>query len=132
MQKISLGELPAKLPALVVFLVVFIVLAMSLSACSKEDQKEKNTVVINGVEKPVVSAMLEEEDGDLDLLFYLDEKKNESIEISCNVDRHFGKNIDLTQKETVNNDSYSWAVMYFVNGVCFFHADGRVREVQPF
>ena len=72
-----------------------------------------NTVTLDGVTMPILSAALDksdlEEDNYYDIYLFLSEDKSKYIEIMANGKHHNGKTLDLTRKED-EHDGWFWAV----------------------
>ena len=72
-----------------------------------------NTVTLDGVTMPILSAAIDksdlEEDNYYDIYLFLSEDKSKYIEIMANGKHHNGKTLDLTRKED-EHDGWFWAV----------------------
>ena len=95
-------------------------ISVVFTSCSKDDDDEisvsaTNTVTIDGVTKPILSAGIDKsdlyEDGNYDIYLFLSDDKKEYVNIMASALYHDGKTIDLTQKET-EHSGWSWVVEY--------------------
>lgn len=72
-----------------------------------------NTVTLDGVTMPILSAAIDksdlEEDNHYDIYLFLSEDKKNYIDIMANGKHHNGKTLDLTRKED-EHDGWYWAV----------------------
>ena len=115
-------------------LATVVMMSAVLTSCSKDNddnngelpEAKPNTVVIDGKERPVLSAKYSARSGnDYGFWLYLDAAHNEDVYFSLNGDVHLtGKPFDLTQREP-KHEGYAWWIVYRMpNGKDLFEKTG--------
>ena len=92
-----------------------------------------NTVTLDGVKMPILSAYIDksdlEEDNWYDIYLFLSEDKKKYVEIMANGKHHNGKTLDLTRKED-EHDGWYWAVE-MRNPTILFQTFGKPGTEYP-
>ena len=118
-------------------LAAVVLMGAAFTSCSKDNNDDEplpdakpNTVVIDGKERPVLSAKYSARSGnDYGFWLYLDAAHNEYVYFSLNGDVHLtGKPFDLTKKEP-KHKGYAWYVGHMnSNGKYTFEGEGTPRQ----
>lgn len=97
------------------------VMSLALITCSNDDKEEHqilqpkpNTTILDGVDKPVLQAVCQDEgNGDYSLFLTLSADGREKMELQLNKELHMrGRDIKLTKREEKNIGQYYWSVTY--------------------
>ena len=96
------------------------VMSLALITSSNDDKEKmrplqpKPTTTLDGVDKPVLQAVCQDEDNDdYSLFLTLSADGREKMELQLNKDLHMrGRDIKLTEREEKNIGQYYWSVTY--------------------
>ena len=120
-------------------LATVVMMSAMLTSCSKDNddnngelpEAKPNTVVIDGKERPVLSAQYEDRrDNDYGFFLYLDAAHKEYVYFSINSKVHLtGKPIDLTKKEP-KHDGYYWWISYAIDSQQKFVGVGAPLDTE--
>ena len=92
-----------------------------------------NTVTLDGVEKPIVSAEYKDEKGgDYRLYLYLSSDRQERVKLELNKDLHMtGSSVDLTKKEA-EHAGFDWVIDYYdADGTNLIYTFGGPGNEDP-
>ncbi len=111
-------------------LAAVVMMSAAFIACSKEsgDDPKPNpnaelpvpkpqTVTLDGVEKPILRTKCKDyKNGHYTLYLILSEDKKEFVDLYLTTNYHFGKTIDLSQREPYNKFENFWMISYTTDG----------------
>ncbi|WP_455537321.1 hypothetical protein [Prevotella koreensis] len=103
-----------------------VMMSAAFTSCSKDSDDDNGglptpkaqTVILDGVEKPILKAEYNDVSGDSYYLYlYLSTDRKERVHFELNKDLHItGKPINLTKKEESHKGKWYWVVQYYKSG----------------
>lgn len=114
-------------------------ISLIFTSCKDDEEadisvKETNTVIIDGVVKPIFAGEIDNSDlarGYYDIILFLSEDKIERVRIMADDLHHDGRNIDLSQEET-EHEGWYWAVQYVnAHNIRVFATFGQPNSSYP-
>ena len=99
----------------ILYILFAAVLAVLAGSCKKGNSNHANYLMIDGVSKKVESTILNVycyQDNKYQIIFYLEEV-DESFELEFDGESHLGKDVDLSQKDPIDEPGWFWVVNYY-------------------